>query len=60
MKLEQEAIGKAILAYVDTLGLTEQDAVELYEYLMWVAQWDGDVPMVDGATGNTNIVIPMP
>ena len=59
VKLEQEAIGKAILAYVDTLGLTEQEAVELYEYLMWIAQWDGDVPMVDGS-GNTNVVIPMP
>ena len=59
MKLEQEAIGKAILAYVDTLGLTEQEAVELYEYLMWIAQWDGDVPMVDGS-GNTNVVVPMP
>lgn len=59
LKLEKKATSDAIQAYVDELGLTAEDAVKLYEYLIWVQKWDGDVPTVtDGAAGY--IVVPQP
>ena len=59
LKLEKAATAEAIQQYVDSLGLSAEDAVKLYEYLIWVQAWDGDVPTVtDGGTGY--IVVPQP
>lgn len=59
LKLEKAATAEAIQQYVDSLGLTAEEAVKLYEYLVWVQAWDGDVPTVtDGGAGY--IVVPQP
>ena len=59
LKLEKAATAEAIQQYVDELGLSAEDAVKLYEYLVWVQAWDGDVPTVtDGGAGY--IVVPQP
>lgn len=57
LKLEKKATSDAIQQYIDSLGLSAEEAVKLYEYIIWIQAWDGDVPTVtDSASGY--IVVP--
>lgn len=56
-KIEKQAIADAIQVYVDTNGLTPEQAAALYEYIIWVQKWDGEVPTVSGSD-NGFVVVP--
>ena len=57
LKLEKKATSDAIQQYIDSLGLSAEEAVKLYEYIIWIQAWDGDVPTVtDSASGY--IIVP--
>lgn len=58
-KIEEEAVARAIWQYVETLGLTEHEAVELYKYLMWLQAWDGDVPLFGDSGMPDNVYFPV-
>ena len=49
LKIEKQAVADSINALIEDLGLTTEEAVKLYEYLIWIGAWDGDVPTVVGS-----------
>ena len=48
LKIEKQAVADSIDVLIQNLGLTTEEAVKLYEYLIWIGAWDGDVPTVVG------------